>query len=137
MLGVNTQETGRLRVLLQTGIAISSELSLDLVLERIVEAAALVTGARYAALGVIDPTGTSLERFVTHGIDDETRARIGDLPRGRGVLGALISDARTLRLHSIAEDPRSVGFPPGHPADEDVPRDADHAARGSPTATST
>ena len=112
---METQETDRLRVLLQTGIAISSELSLDVVLQRIVEAAARVTGARYAALGVIDVTGTSLERFVTHGIDDETRARIGDLPRGRGVLGALIGDARTLRLHSIAEDPRSVGFPPGHP----------------------
>jgi signal transduction histidine kinase len=52
---------------------------------------------------------------VTHGVDDETRARIGDLPRGRGVLGALISDARTLRLHAISDDPRSVGFPPGHP----------------------
>jgi signal transduction histidine kinase len=112
---VKTQETDRLRVLLQTGIAISSELSLDAVLARIVEAAALVTSAQYAALGVIDPTGTALERFVTHGIDDETRARIGDLPRGRGVLGALISDARTLRLHSISDDPRSVGFPPGHP----------------------
>jgi signal transduction histidine kinase len=112
---VKTDETDRLRVLLQTGIAISSELSLDAVLQRIVEAAALVTGARYAALGVIDASGTSLERFVTHGIDEETRARIGDLPRGRGVLGALISDARTLRLHDIAEDPRSVGFPPGHP----------------------
>ena len=58
---------------------------------------------------------TSLERFVTHGIDEETRAIIGDLPRGRGVLGALINDARTLRLHDLAEDPRSVGFPPGHP----------------------
>ncbi len=112
---MTTQEGDRLRALLQTGIAISSELSLDIVLQRIVEAAALVTGARYAALGVIDPTGTSLERFVTHGVDDETRARIGDLPRGRGVLGALMSDARTLRLRSIAEDPRSVGFPPGHP----------------------
>jgi two-component system, NarL family, sensor histidine kinase DevS len=112
---VKTDETDRLRVLLRTGIAISSELSLDAVLQRIVEAAALVTGARYAALGVIDASGTSLERFVTHGIDEETRARIGDLPRGRGVLGALISDARTLRLHDIAEDPRSVGFPPGHP----------------------
>jgi two-component system, NarL family, sensor histidine kinase DevS len=104
-----------LRALLDTGIAISSELSLDGVLQRIVEAAAQLTGARYAALGVIDATGTTLERFVTHGIDDETRARIGDLPRGRGVLGALISDARTLRLHDLAEDPRSVGFPPGHP----------------------
>jgi signal transduction histidine kinase len=113
---VNTQETDRLRVLLQTGIAINSELSLDGVLARIVEAAALVTSARFAALGVIDATGTALERFITHGADDETRARIGDLPRGRGVLGALIADARTLRLHSISDDPRSVGFPPGHPA---------------------
>src|SRR3954449_9781332 len=108
-------ESDRLRALLETGLAISSELSLDAVLQRIVEAAARVTRARYAALGVIDPTGTSLERFVTHGVDDETRAVIGDLPRGRGVLGALIVDARTLRLHDLAEDPRSVGFPPGHP----------------------
>jgi len=112
---VSTQESSRLRTLLETGLAISSELSLDGVLQRIVEAAARVTGARYAALGVIDPTGTSLERFVTHGVDDETRAVIGDLPRGRGVLGALITDARTLRLRDLAEDPRSVGFPPGHP----------------------
>jgi signal transduction histidine kinase len=112
---VRTEESTRLRTLLQTGLAISSELSLDGVLQRIVEAAALVTGARYAALGVIDPTGTSLERFVTHGMDDDTRAVIGDLPRGRGILGALISDARTLRLHDLAEDPRFVGFPPGHP----------------------
>jgi signal transduction histidine kinase len=112
---VTTQETGRLRILLQTGIAINSELSLDGVLTRIVEAAALVTSAQYAALGVIDATGTALERFVTHGVDEQTRARIGDLPRGRGVLGALISDARTLRLHAISDDPRSVGFPPGHP----------------------
>ena len=112
---METQHSTRLRTLIETGLAISSELSLDGVLQRIVEAAALVTGARYAALGVIDPTGTSLERFVTHGIDDETRASIGDLPRGRGILGALITDARTLRLHDLAEDPRSVGFPPGHP----------------------
>ena len=112
---VETEQSSRLRTLLQTGLAISSELSLDGVLQRIVEAAALVTGARYAALGVIDPSGTSLERFVTYGIDDETRAVIGDLPRGRGILGALITDARTLRLHDLSEDPRSVGFPPGHP----------------------
>jgi len=112
---VPTQHSTRLRTLIETGLAINSELSLDGVLQRIVEAAALVTGARYAALGVIDPTGTSLERFITHGIDDETRMIIGDLPRGRGVLGALITDAQTLRLHDLAEDPRSVGFPPGHP----------------------
>ena len=112
---METRESTRLRTLLETGIAISSELSLDGVLQRIVEAAAQVTDARYAALGVIDPTGTSLERFVTYGVDEETRARIGDLPHGRGVLGALISDARTLRLRDLHEDPRSVGFPPGHP----------------------
>jgi signal transduction histidine kinase len=112
---VKTEQSNRLRTLLQTGLAISSELSLDGVLQRILEAAALVTDAQYAALGVIDPTGTSLERFITHGIDDETRAVIGDPPRGRGILGALIADARTLRLRDLAEDPRSVGFPPGHP----------------------
>ncbi len=112
---VETEQSTRLRTLLQAGLAISSELSLDGVLQRIVEAAALVTGARYAALGVIDPSGTSLERFVTHGIDDPTRELIGDLPRGRGILGALITDSRTLRLHNLGEDPRSVGFPPGHP----------------------
>ncbi len=110
-----TQHSTRLRALIETGLAINSELSLDGVLQRIVEAAALVTGAQYAALGVIDPSGTSLERFITHGIDEETRRVIGDLPRGRGVLGALITDSQTLRLRDLAEDPRSVGFPPGHP----------------------
>ena len=110
-----TQHSTRLRTLIETGLAINSELSLDGVLQRIVEAAALVTGAEYAALGVIDPTGTSLERFITHGIDDVARRVIGDLPQGRGVLGALITDARTLRLSDLTEDPRSVGFPPGHP----------------------
>jgi signal transduction histidine kinase len=110
-----TQKSDRLRTLLETGIAISSELSIDAVLQRIVEAAAGVTGARYAALGVIDRAGTGLERFVTTGVDDETQAAIGALPRGRGILGVLISDARTLRLHDLGSDPRSVGFPPNHP----------------------
>ncbi len=109
------EETDRLRALVETGIAINSELSLDALLERIVEAAARVTGARYAALGVIDRAGTALERFVTHGIDPEAHAAIGELPRGRGILGVLIRDARPLRLPDIGEDPRSVGFPPHHP----------------------
>jgi signal transduction histidine kinase len=110
------RESDRLRTLLETGIAISSELSLDAVLERIVEAAAQVTGARYAALGVIDRSGTALERFITTGIDEQTRTAIGDLPRGRGILGVLIREAKTLRLHDLQEDPRSVGFPRNHPA---------------------
>jgi signal transduction histidine kinase len=108
-------ETDRLRALVETGIAINSELSLDGVLERIVEAAARVTGARYAALGVIDPTGSGLERFVTYGITPDVQKQIGDPPHGRGILGVLIQDARPLRLHDLSQDPRSVGFPPGHP----------------------
>jgi signal transduction histidine kinase len=110
-----TTETGRLRTLVETGIAINSELSLERVLERIVEAAAHVTGARYAALGVIDLSGHGLERFVTYGISPDVQTEIGDPPHGRGILGVLINDARPLRLHDLTEDPRSVGFPPGHP----------------------
>jgi two-component system, NarL family, sensor histidine kinase DevS len=105
----------RWRRLIETGIAVTSELSLDGVLQRIVEAAAQLTGAKYAALGVIDPSGRALERFLTTGIDEETHDRIGDPPHGRGVLGALIRDAQPLRLHDLTADPRSVGFPPSHP----------------------
>ena len=105
----------RLRALFAAGLAVSSELSLDALLHRLVETAAELTSARYAALGVIDTSGSELEQFVTHGIDAETRAEIGSLPRGRGILGVLIRDATPLRLHDLAEDPRSVGFPPAHP----------------------
>lgn len=105
----------RLRALLDAGVAITSELSLDALLQRLAEVAAELTGARYAALGVIDETGSALERFLTHGVDPATHAAIGELPRGRGILGALIRDARPLRLHDLSEDARSVGFPPHHP----------------------
>jgi signal transduction histidine kinase len=107
--------TDRLRALVETGIAINSELSLEGVLERIVEAAARVTDAEYAALGVIDRSGSGLERFVTYGIAPDVQTEIGDPPHGRGILGVLIKDARPLRLHDLTQDPRSVGFPPGHP----------------------
>jgi signal transduction histidine kinase len=106
---------GRLRALFAAGLAVTSELSLDTLLQRLVEAAAELTGARYAALGVIAASGFELERFVTHGIDAETHRAIGPLPRGRGILGVLIREANPLRLHDLAEDPRSVGFPPAHP----------------------
>lgn len=105
----------RLRVLVDAGIALSSELSLDALLQQLVETAAQLTGARYAALGVIDRTGSSLERFLTTGMDAETHAAIGDLPRGRGILGVLIREAEPLRLHNLGDDPRSVGFPANHP----------------------
>jgi len=105
----------QLRRLLEAGIALTSELSLDAVLQKLVETAATLTGARYAALGVIDPAGQMLERFLTHGVDPEAHAAIGEPPRGRGILGVLIREATPLRLHDLTEDPRSVGFPPQHP----------------------
>jgi signal transduction histidine kinase len=113
MTATTAQE--RMRALVEAGIAISSELSLDTVLQKLVEVAATLTGAKYAALGVVDPTGTRLERFLTTGIDAEMQAVIGDLPTGRGILGVLIREAHALRLHDLSEDPRSIGFPPGHP----------------------
>ena len=110
-----TSHSERLRGLIEAGIALGSELSLDALLLKLAETAADLTGARYAALGVIDETGQGLERFVYTGIDREEAEKIGELPRGRGILGALITDARSLRLNEITDDPRSVGFPPNHP----------------------
>jgi signal transduction histidine kinase len=109
-------ETDRLRAIVDAGVALASELSLDAVLQRIVEAAAELTEARYAALGVIDSTGQSLEKFIVTGLDAEAQAAIGDRPRGRGILGTLIQDAKPLRLDDLSEDPRSIGFPPNHPS---------------------
>jgi two-component system, NarL family, sensor histidine kinase DevS len=108
-------EMDRLRAIVGAGVALASELSLDAVLQRIVEAAAELTGARYAALGVIDASGRALDPFVIHGIDPQTQAEMGDPPHGRGILGALIQEAKPLRLDDLTQDPRSVGFPPNHP----------------------
>ena len=93
-----------------------ADLDLDVVLERVIEAARDLTGARYAALGVLDPSRSELERFITVGIDDSLHKSIGALPRGRGVLGELISHPEPLRLADVGAHPRSYGFPPGHPA---------------------
>ena len=112
---VPVRDESRLRALIGVGVALSSELSLDALLQRIVEAAVELTGARYAALGVIDRGGTQLERFITTGIDADTHAAIGDLPRGRGILGVLISEAEPLRLPDLSQHPLSVGFPANHP----------------------
>lgn len=105
----------RLRRLLDVGRGLASQLDLEVVLREVVEVSRELTGARYAALGVLDENRHELERFIYSGIDPEMRARIGDLPRGRGVLGELIRDPEPLRLDDISEHPRSFGFPPGHP----------------------
>src|SRR5215218_1599876 len=100
--------------LLEAGITLASELSLPAALQRIVELAAELTGARYGALGVLGRDG-AITQFITTGVTEEQRAAIGHIPVGRGILGVLIDDATPLRLHDIADDPRSVGFPPNHP----------------------
>ena len=105
----------RMASLVDAGLSLGRELALDDLLSRIVQAARTVLGARYAALGVLDSTGTELARFVTAGLTDAQREAIGPLPRGRGILGVLISDARPLRLERLGDDPRSSGFPPNHP----------------------
>jgi len=105
----------RLWRLINVGKTVVAELDLDRLLGRILDEALELTGARYAAIGVLDGERKELERFLTSGIDRETRAVIGELPRGRGVLGVLISDPRPLRLEDVGMHPRSYGFPVGHP----------------------
>jgi signal transduction histidine kinase len=104
----------RLRGLLRANRLIIGDLTLPVVLRRIVEAACELVNARYGALGVLAPGG-GLEQFINIGIDDETVAAMGHLPEGKGLLGALIDDPRPIRLPDISLDHRSVGFPPGHP----------------------
>jgi signal transduction histidine kinase len=105
---------GKLRSLLRAIETIGSDLTLETVLRNVVNAAVELTGAQYAALGVIGYDGL-LEQFIHVGIDEETAKAIGALPTGRGLLGALISDPAPIRLSRIARDPHSSGFPPEHP----------------------
>lgn len=104
----------RLLGLADAAAALAGELSLDAVLEAIIDAAARATGARYAALGVLGEDQT-ISRFIHRGLDEATVAAIGELPRGKGLLGLLIRDPRIVRTDDIAAHPASYGFPPNHP----------------------
>jgi len=106
---------GRFRRLVEVGSSLLSELDLETVLRSVVEAARELTGAEYAALGVLDVERRELEGFIYLGIDEETRRDIGPLPRGRGVLGELIRHPHPLRLADVETHPHAYGFPPGHP----------------------
>jgi signal transduction histidine kinase len=108
-----TERRDRKDVLLEAGLALASELSVPIVLQRIVDLAAEVTDARYGALGVI--ADDELVEFITTGLSAKQRRDIGALPRGRGVLGLLIKEPRPVRLTNIADHAQSVGFPPNHP----------------------
>ncbi|HET8716348.1 MAG TPA: GAF domain-containing protein [Nocardioidaceae bacterium] len=103
------------RSLLDAVVAISSDLDLHTVLNRIVVSACEITSARYGALGVIGEGGGRLVDFITYGLTDEEHRAIGDLPRGHGILGLLIEHPQPLRLGRLQEHPRSYGFPPHHP----------------------
>src|SRR3954465_5426622 len=105
----------RLRRLIDAGRGLISNLDVDAILQRLLDVAREVTGARYAAVGVLDDRRRELERFVTAGVDAETHRAIGGLPRGRGILGLLIEEPSPLRLEHIGDHPRSYGFPSGHP----------------------
>jgi signal transduction histidine kinase len=108
------QRRVQLQALNVAGMSLTSELDMDAVLGRVVEQARAVANAKYAALGVFDDEG-QVEQFITSGITDEERARIGALPRGRGLLGLLQREQVTLRLRDLHDHPGSVGFPANHP----------------------
>ncbi len=105
----------RFRRLLSAGVGIYSQHTLPDVLQQVVDAARDVVGARYAALGVLDMGGTRVAEFVTSGLDQAARTRIGDLPRGHGLLGLVIGEKRPIRSADLSRDPRRHGFPPHHP----------------------
>jgi GAF domain-containing protein len=105
----------RLEALLEAGRGLVAQREVDAVLEELLRVACELTGARYAAIGVLDEDRRELERFVTRGIGDAEREAIGDLPRGHGILGELIRNPEPLRMEDVNEHPRSYGFPANHP----------------------
>ncbi|MFC7733835.1 GAF domain-containing protein [Actinomadura keratinilytica] len=106
----------RIHALLEAVVSIGSELDLETVLHRIVEAATTLVDARYGALGVIGEEGERLVEFITVGVPDRQIEEIGHWPHGHGILGLLIKEPHALRLTDLTRHPESYGFPPGHPA---------------------
>ncbi|MEU2658314.1 GAF domain-containing protein [Streptomyces sp. NPDC007325] len=114
--GLSTELTARVPQLLEAMRSVGTGLELHTTLDRICETAAQLADARYAAIGVVDEEGKGLSDFVTYGVGDDIARRIGRRPDGHaGLLGALIREPRTIRLADLSADPRSAGFPAGHP----------------------
>ncbi|MFF5930461.1 sensor histidine kinase [Streptomyces hydrogenans] len=114
--GLSTELTARVPQLLEAMRSVGTGLELHTTLDRICETAAELAAARYAAIGVVDEEGKGLSDFVTYGVGEDVARRIGHRPDGHaGLLGALIREPRTIRLADLSTDPRSAGFPPGHP----------------------
>jgi signal transduction histidine kinase len=108
------RQATQLRALHEAELALTSDLTLETVLRRIVDLARELTGARYGALAVVDDAG-HIVRFLTAGLTPEERALLGEPPTGRGLLGPIFVDHHPIRVDEIGRDPRSIGFPPGHP----------------------
>jgi nitrate/nitrite-specific signal transduction histidine kinase len=104
-----------MRRLLDAVVDVGAGLDLPSILRRVVEAATDLAGAEYGALGVLDPTGTRLDDFITVGVTDDVRGRIGDLPHGHGILGLIIDGDQPVRLDDLRRHPDRFGFPKGHP----------------------
>lgn len=111
---MSKQVDRRLSALVDAGLALAADLDLDSLLQRIADQSREVIGAGYGAVGVLGEKD-ELTRFIYSGIDEVTADKIGDLPTGRGVLGALVEENRPLRLREISDHPRSYGFPANHP----------------------
>ncbi len=105
----------RLERLLSASLLLTTEMSLERVLQKVTDIAVEIIGARYAALGVVAPDGRTLESFTTTGITPDHRQLIGHPPMGRGILGLVIREATTIRLPDLTRHPESFGFPPNHP----------------------
>jgi len=109
------QQAAQMAALVQASLALTTETSLERVLQKIADVARDVVGARYAALGVLNESGTALSQFLTSGIDEATKTAIGPLPTGKGILGLLIREPRPIRLRDLSAHPHASGFPPNHP----------------------
>lgn len=103
------------QALLDAVVAIGSDLDVHKVLDRIIQSACQLTGAKYGALGIVGTDGHNLSDFITHGIDAELHEKIGELPQGRGILQLLIDEPHSIRLADLRQHPKSYGFPPHHP----------------------
>lgn len=114
LVGRLRRRSRELEALYEATLDLHGDLSLKAVLSTVVDRARELVGARYGAVSVVDAQGT-IREFVTAGISDELREEIGDPPRGRGLLGVVLKGGKHLRLRDLGADPRSVGFPPGHP----------------------
>jgi len=112
---VEVRADPRMARLVNLGLQLAGELDVDRLLVDLVAHARELFDAEYAAIGVLDPSGTTIERFEVSGMDAALRSRIGPSPTGRGLLGALLEDPRPVRLERIADDRRSCGFPAHHP----------------------